>query len=426
VSNMRFNKKREHPANTLYIGIDIAKNKHCARCVNNINEFQGKAFFFTNRSKGFEQLVAQIGRWLGQFNYTKVLIGMEPTAGYWEPLYYYLEQSGYEVKLVPSLKVKRSKDLRDNSPLKSDEKDALLIADLLKNGNFIEFKCADTQKEVKTLLKHAEDLDKTIGVYRNHIENFLSVHFPEFGEVFNDLTSPTVRNLLGKYPFPADIVDAGFKNIEELLMTASCGRINPDKARRLIHFASESIGVKQRNHCERLKIENVLKILETVYSQLKEVERLLKEKVKFHPMYEILKSVKGIGTMTIAAIISSLGDLKRYRNSRQVLKMVGLNLYRFSSGRYRSSDRISRRGLSLLRRYLFMAALGNCREGSIFYEKYICLVSRGVPKKKAIVAIMRKMLKLLYALVRDNRKYEIDYMPSRAKSDVIVIKRAAA
>lgn len=426
MSNKRFNSKKEHPANTLYIGIDIAKKKHCARCLNSADSRQSKPIFFNNRREGFEKITSQVDSWLLQFNCKELMIGMEPTASYWNPLFYHLKNRNYDVKLVSSLKVKRSKDLRDNSPLKSDEKDALLISDLLKAGNYIDLRCEGNEKEVRKLLKAADDLDKTIGVYRNHVEHFLSKHFPEFEDVFDDLSTKTSRQVLREYPFPADIVDAGLKKIEKLIKTASHGRISADKAKLLLKSASSSIGLPQEDETDRDVILSKIEMLEAAYFELNKFEKSLEQKVRIHPMYEILDSVKFVGIKVIASIIAYLGDLKKYDNSRQVLKMAGLNLYRFSSGSYRSRDRISRRGSALLRKYLFMSALGNCREGSIYYEKYISLISRGVPKKKAIVAIMRKMLRLLYALVRDNRKYESDYMPSRAKSDVIVIKRAAA
>jgi transposase len=426
VLKKRFNNKKEDPANTLYIGVDIAKDRHCARCLNSVDDRKSRPVFFDNTIEGFEKITSQFDNWLAQFNCRELMIGMEPTAGYWLPLFYHLKNLNYDVKLISSLKVKRSKDIKDNSPLKNDEKDALLISTLLKDGNYIELRCEGNEKEVRKLLKHAEDLDKTVGVYRNLVEGFLSIHFPEYESVFEDLSTKTARQVLQEYPFPADIVDAGLEKIAELIKTASHGRMHPDKAARLIEVASKSIGIKEDAGIDRFTIDSKLRLLEITYSELNEVEKKLEQKVKLHPMYEILASVKFVGIKVIAAIIAYLGDLKNYDNYRQVLKMVGLNLYRFSSGKYRSGDHISRRGSSLLRRYLYMAALGNCREGSIYYEKYQSLISRGMPKKKAIVAIMRKMLKLLYALVRDNRKFEADYMPSRAKSDVNVIQRAAA
>lgn len=426
MSKKVFNKGGNYPARTLFVGVDVAKHKHCARALNNVNNSDSRPLYFFNNRKGMEGLVGQISKWLCLYGCANVVVAMEPTAGYWEPMFAYLEAGGFDVRLVSSLKVNRSKDLRDNSPLKSDEKDALLIAELLRGGNVLDFKRGDDETEVKTLLKHIDDLEKTAGVYRNLVESFLSVHFPEFGDVFKDLGSPTVRRLLAEFPFPADVVAAGFEQIEKFLWALSRGRIDSPKARRFFDSAVQSIGVKERDQAVRAKIADVLKILETVELSLGMAKSLLEKKLESMPVYGILSSVKSVGVMTSASMLASLGDLREYRSCRQVLKKVGLNLYRFSSGKHRGADRISRRGMALLRKHLFMAALSNCRAGSIFYGKYKSMIDRGVARKKAVVAIMRKMLKLLFALVRDNRKFELNYELKRAKSDVSVIKQAAA
>ena len=98
--------------NVLFVGIDIAKRKHCARAVNSKNRLASRPFFFSNRREGFERLLSMISKWLGRFDCSTVVIGMEPTAGYWEPMYCYLENLGFELRLVSPLKVKRSKDLQ--------------------------------------------------------------------------------------------------------------------------------------------------------------------------------------------------------------------------------------------------------------------------------------------------------------------------
>jgi len=426
VSKKSFNNKVNYPASSMFVGIDIAKERHCARAIDGKSGKETKAFFFGNDRNGFEELRQQLGIWLNQFKCAVTVIGMEPTAGYWKPLWKYLEESGFDVRVVSSLKVKRSKDLKDNSPLKSDAKDCLLIAKLVQDGNILDIRKGNKEaEEVKTLLRLAEDLDKTAGVYCNRLEYFLSVHFPELSTILSDLKSVTLRKLLKKYPFPQDMVCAGYKAVLDYLMEVSNGRINVVKAQNLYDTACKSVAVAG-GETELFQLNAILDMLEAALSRLSLVKKSLEEKLKDIEDYEIFKSVKGIGVMTSAAVIAALGDLRKYNSNRQVLKKVGLNLYRFSSGKHRGVDRISRRGMALLRRYLFMAALINCRPGSIFYEKYRSMIDRGVAKKKAIIAVMRKLLKLLHALSRDGRKFDADYASSGSKSDVIVIKRAAA
>jgi len=421
-----FNRRKDYPAGTLFVGADIGKGKHCARALNNRDDRQSEPLFFRNCRAGFEKLVERIGKWCRRYDCDNVVIGMEPTGGYWMPLFGYLEEMGFEMNLVSSLKVKRSKDLLDNSPLKSDRKDALLIARLVREGNVLDFRKGSRQiRQVKDLLKLADDLDKTISVYKNRLEYFISVHFPEIGSFFDKLDCPTMRTLLRKYPFPADIVKADFEDVQKLLWRASRGQVKERKAKNIYEAARTTVGLPEEIQAQRWRIQVILDMLDLATERFNDTKKLLEKALGEIPMSEIIDSIQGIDVMGTAAVIAALGDLRQYRNVRQALKKAGLNLYRFSSGKYRGKDRISRRGMALLRKYLFMAALSHTRLGAAFYEKYRSMVNRGVPKKKALVAIMRKLLKVAFALVRDNRFFEVDYESARrADRDVIVIQRA--
>jgi transposase len=396
--------------------------------VSNRDSRESAPLFFSNSREGLELLKCQVRKWQKVYDCNVVVIGMEPTAGYWMPMFTCLEEEGFDVRLVSSLKVRRSKEIRDNSPLKSDSKDALLIADLVRRGIFLDYRRQpDDVNEVRVLVKHAEDLEKAANVCKNHLEHLTSVHFPEIEEVFKEIGSTTMRSFLRECPFPKDTLEAGREKVEKLLWDASRGQMRMSKAKRLYELAQKTIGVGRVGSGRRLELYNVLDVLDLTESRLAVVKEHLSAVLETMPQYEILCSIKGIGLMTAASIIAALGDLSRYGSARQVLKMVGLNLYRLSSGNRRGVDKISRRGMSLVRKHLFMAALSASRAGGVFEEKYRSMTSRGMKAKKALVAVMRKLLKLAYALVRDNRKFEKNYSPQRrAERDVIVIKQAEA
>lgn len=420
-----FNQKGQYPSKTLFVGIDIAKNKHCCRALNSSNSQESKAMFFDNRKEGFEELTRRISQWCLTHDCTSVVIGMEPTSVYWRTLFYYLEQKGFNVKLVSSLKVKHSKDIMDNSPLKCDQKDALLIARLVKDGNVLKYRSPDKNiLSIKKLIRIVEDLDKTASYYKNQLECFLSIHFPEINDVFFKLGGPTMRALLKEYPFPEDMRKADSFKIKELLRNASHGQINEDEADYLLEMARDTVGVPEQTSAERLEIKNTIEMLELTDKNIKEVKARIKEILEPMPQYQILKSIPGISVMTSAVMTAALGDLSQYKSANQVLKKAGLNLYSFASGNYQGAERISRRGMALLRKYLFMSALLHTRYGFGFNGKYNSMVNRGVAKKKVLVCIMRKLIKTAYALVRDNRIFK-DYEPG-AKRDVNVIKWAEA
>jgi len=414
--------RTNNPAGSLFVGIDVAKEFHCARGLNGFEVDFTKPLFFKNRREGFKNLKKQIRRWLKFYGCERVVIGMEPTADYWRPLYAWLVENGLEVKLVSSLKVKRSKDLMDNSPLKSDKKDALVIAELTKANMVLSF--GPKQKEIEEVRKcvgHVEDLEDMACREKNHIEHYLSVHFPELCHIL-ELRSVTMRKFLMTFATPAEVVKAGPEKVKSLLKEVSCSRINAAKADAIYAAAKDSVGLPCSS-AERLALSFHLEILEKISEDLRKFHKLLEDLLEPMGEYHILRSIDGVGLMCSAAIIAHLGDLRLYGNYRQVIKKSGLNLFSLSSGGYKGRDHISRRGSGFLRRNLYMASLRHTRPGSAFYEKYRRMRDRGKGFRSSMVAIMRRILKVAFALVRDDRFFNKEYDPGAERNE-IVIRRA--
>ena len=122
---------------TLVVGVDIAKNKHAARAFNFRGIEYDKAFFFENNEAGFKKLLHWIKKVSEKENKTDVIVGMEPTSHYWLPLEEYLRRKTDFLRVVVNpAHVKKSKSLDDNSPTKTDRKDAKVIAKLVIDGRY--------------------------------------------------------------------------------------------------------------------------------------------------------------------------------------------------------------------------------------------------------------------------------------------------
>ena len=104
-----------------------------------------------------------------------------------------------------------------------------------------------------------------------------------------------------------------------------------------------------------------------------------------------------------------MGDFGKFSTFSEVEKLAGLNLFEISSGKFRGNRHISKRGRPLLRKLLFFAAINTVRKGGVMYSPYRRYLERGMPKIKALVAISRKLLKILFALVRDHSEYQKNY-----------------
>ena len=137
---------------TLIVGIDIAKKIQWARFTDYRGLELGKAIKFQNDKIGFESILASIQGVCKLKGLDKVVIGMEPTGHYWKPLANYLIHNGITVVMVNPYHTKRAKELDDNSPTKSDKKDAITIARLVRDGRYYEvYMPQDTFAELRVL-----------------------------------------------------------------------------------------------------------------------------------------------------------------------------------------------------------------------------------------------------------------------------------
>ncbi|MCQ6283036.1 transposase, partial [Bacillus sp. EB600] len=116
------------------LSVDIAHEVHVARAVNFRGIIVGDPLSFNNNEEGFSRLI----QWMNQLKTLKgfdsTIVGMEPTGHYWINLSKWLYEQDIEVVTVNPPLVKKNKENRDNSRSKSDKKDALVIADMVKNG----------------------------------------------------------------------------------------------------------------------------------------------------------------------------------------------------------------------------------------------------------------------------------------------------
>jgi transposase len=107
----------------------------------------------------------------------------------------------------------------------------------------------------------------------------------------------------------------------------------------------------------------------------------------------------------VATLLGETGDLRQYKNAEMVIKMAGFNLYTISSGVFRGKTRITKRGRPMLRRYLFLAACRLSRQGAPLHSFHRRLTTR-MAKPQVLVGSCRKLLRLMVAMVRDDKPYE--------------------
>lgn len=127
----------------------------------------------------------------------------------------------------------------------------------------------------------------------------------------------------------------------------------------------------------------------------------------FKALSERLSSIKGVGTMTVAALLAEVPELGRL-SRREISALVGVAPVNRDSGTMRGRRTIFG-GRAGVRTALYMSALVATRFNPVIKEFYTRLVAAGKPKKVALVACMRKLLTILNAMLRKNEEWNESY-----------------
>ena len=158
-----------------------------------------------------------------------------------------------------------------------------------------------------------------------------------------------------------------------------------------------------------MEIQHIIKEIYLFNDFINEIETKMKYYLNEISDSQYIMSIKGIGAVTAAGVIGEVGSFNDFHNQRAIIKLAGLNIYEISSGNQKGMRHISKRGRSLLRKILFFASLNVVRKNGIMHEYYNRLVNNGMIKKKALIAVSRKLLKLIFSLVRKKRYYIHNY-----------------
>jgi len=237
----------------------------------------------------------------------------------------------------------------------------------------------------------------------NLLHQSVDLLFPEFAAVFRDVTGPNARRVLRRFPTPAATLaqppDAMRRRLSE------DGRVQASVAKlaRLQAVAEQSIGTCEGTAGLEYALDDTLLELDSLDARVKQVEAEISRLLTQVDETPILTSL--VGPMTAAIILGETGGIRQYSCAAAVLKLAGLNLCQISSGQYRGDRHISQMGRPLLRQALYLAALQHTHAGTPLYPYYAELLRRGKPKPVALIAVCCRLVRLLYALVRDDRCY---------------------
>jgi len=220
---------------------------------------------------------------------------------------------------------------------------------------------------------------------------------------------------LKEYVFPSEIAKKTTEEIYMFLPPKSRRGVGKNKLKKLIEVAKESIGSTVGLIAARIEILSLLNDYERKNEELDYLDKTIEEMCKSLKETELISEIKGIGIATASAIVAELGNIRKYKSPSQIIKMAGLSLIEHSSGKHKGETTISKRGRAGLRTTLYMAIISMLAHNNGFKQLYSYYTKR--PKnqlkgKQAIIALIRKLLRIIHTIVVKDIHYDEDRMLS--------------
>lgn len=411
--NKQIAKRQRIKRTTLVIGMDIGNEFNAMYLMNKEGEVLGRYPKIYNSRKGFDFFSKTVEMMRKKKGFRDVLIGMEPTGHYWRKIAYFAKEKGYEVRFVRTTALRHQRELDESSSAKSDVRDAVTIANITREGKYIDTVIEDgVLRELRTLAHLRERIQRYNTGSKHALKAVLDDYFPELKDIFWSMKSKRLWAVLENVPFPGKVIDLGLKKLTELIAKSTRRKESAaKKAEDIYKAARETVGLKQIGVADRYRVEMYLEEVKLSEAQLTDIEKEMGKLLEKVPYAKNILSIPGVGVLSCAVFLGELGDPSNFKNPKQIIKYAGYDPQENDSGQSIGRKRISKKGRWMLRKYLYFMSMRAIYRSEFFreyYEEKLKGSNRfGQPlkKKEAICAVAIKLIKVIFALLRDDRMF---------------------
>ena len=386
-----------------YIGIDIAKRSHQAAVTNASGELIVKPFSFKNSAIGFAQFLSVLEE--NSVAYSCCVIGLEATGHYWYPLYFFLVEQKFTVKVFNPIQTAAFREIAIRK-VKNDNHDSIMIADFTRFGRYSEtYIPSEAMLALKNLSRFRLSVSDLCSDLKRRTLVLLDQIFPEYSSVFSDTFGTTSKQLLEKYSTPGEFSEISTTKLANFIHKISRGRFGREKAELIKAAAHDSVGISYAIDTFSFQIKQLVEQIEFMEDQLNEIDAEM-AKLLAQSEYSVITTISGIGPTLGSIIVSEIGDIERFETSSKLVAYAGLDASVKQSGEFNSTqNKISKRGSPHLRRALWMAAFMSLRSDPALYDYYSRLRARGKSHRLATTAVARKLCIIVWAIMKSKQPY---------------------
>jgi transposase len=411
-------------ASTLFVGIDVSSKSNyvCA-----VDYFGNKLISFStsNNHPGSVYLSSCLLQCLKDNNLSHIVIAMESTSFYSFHLCNFLSADENLVWFKPKVYCLNPKIINafkntfvDSD--KTDPHDAYTIADFARVGKIKAAPWNGAQYiALQRLTRMRLHLIESINREKLYMLSNIFLKFSELAVLgkdehpFSNTFGATSTAVLTDFMSPEDIANAPLEELVNFVVEKGKNRFSdPNATAKLLQKAARDSYRLDKTLYDPLNVSiaSSLNCIKTFEKEVKNIDKAILKAVKAldNHQYECLNSIKGIGPVFAAGIIAEMGDVSKFNGQAALAKYAGLTWRKKQSGNFEAQDTyMTKTGNKYLRYYLIEAA------GSIirYNEEYRCFYDKKYKEalkhqhKRALALTARKLVRLVYALLRNNQLY---------------------
>ena len=386
----------------IYVGIDVAKDKHDCFITNSDGEVLFKSFTIANNREGFETLFQRIQSVTDDL--TKVKVGLEATGHYSYNLLGFLLDNGLPTFVINPLHTNLYRKSLSLRKTKTDKVDAHTIASMIMSDVNLK-SYSDTSyhnEELKSLTRYRFDKVKERAALKSSVSRLVCILFPELEKLVPTLHMASVYALLSEFPGASAVATAHLTRLTNLLSESSKGRYGKDTAITFREAAKSSIG--SHMPAKSLELKHTIKLIQELDAEIDEIENEIK--TIMDEINSPILTIPGISYRMGAMIIAEIGDFSRFDSPDKILAYAGMSPSTYQSGQLDNCyAHMEKRGSRYLRYALYNATKYVCHWDESFGAYLAKKRAEGKHYNVALSHATKKLVRLIYQLEKSGQVY---------------------
>lgn len=387
----------------IYIGIDVAKDKHDCFITHSDGEVLSKSFTISNNRKGFDSLFQKIISVSNDLS--KVKVGLEATGHYSYNLLGFLLDKGLPTYVINPLHTNLYRKSLSLRKTKTDQVDSRTIATMMMSDMNLK-PYSDTSyhnEELKSLTRYRFDKVKERAKLKSSVSRLVCILFPELEKLVPTLHMASVYDLLSEFPGADAVAAAHLTRLSNLLSESSKGRYGKDTAVMFREAAKSSIGSLMP--AKSLELKHTIKLIHELTIEIDEIETAIK-RIMDEEIQSPILTIPGISYRMGAMIIAEIGDFSRFDSADKILAYAGMSPSTYQSGQLNNChSHMEKRGSRYLRYALYNATKYVCHWDESFGTYLEKKRSEGKHYNVALSHATKKLVRLIFAMEKSRQAY---------------------